>query len=194
MLTLFHYKYSKTKKKFLFYFIHLFLKMKIFLSTCLDFGFAVGIDISLANSDFRSVVDFISQYSSSAPYALCMSSVKEHMPMQNILTLENTSKLRFHLNNTTSGSPNKVSSTTQNQKLKLSVSGLICFRFGFLRMSLCWLLTFNSTGELCYFFWFPHFLILFIELRILNNINFPRNTKRKFPLRNTIFTLPYAIL
>lgn len=41
---------------------------------------------------------------------------------------------------------------------------------------------------------FFSFLDFFSGLGILKNINFLRITKKKFSLRDTTFTLPYAIL
>jgi hypothetical protein len=56
------------------------------LSACPDFGFAVEIDIAFANSDFRSVSDFMSENSTATftSYSPCISSVKAHFPLKSL--------------------------------------------------------------------------------------------------------------
>jgi hypothetical protein len=62
------------------------------LSACPDFGFAVEIDIAFANSDFRSVYDFMLEYSITTftSSSLCIFSVKAHFPLKSLSAL-------FHL-------------------------------------------------------------------------------------------------
>jgi hypothetical protein len=56
------------------------------LSACPDFGFAVEIDIAFANSDFRTVSDFMLEYSKTTFTSsyLCISSVKAHFPLKSL--------------------------------------------------------------------------------------------------------------
>jgi hypothetical protein len=57
------------------------------LSACLHFDVAVEIDIAFANSDLRSVYDFISDYSTKifTSYFLCISSIKANFPSKRVI-------------------------------------------------------------------------------------------------------------
>jgi hypothetical protein len=54
------------------------------VSACPDLGFAVEIDIAFANSNFRSVSDFLSEYSTIFTSSHGISSVKAHFPSKSL--------------------------------------------------------------------------------------------------------------